>query len=69
MGKFLVKMPTRALSDGETIYYMMTYIKNTLQLMSSVGNPAYYGLTIGMTPSEKMISHTYTPSPRIKISQ
>jgi hypothetical protein len=69
MDKFLVKMPTKALSGGGTVFYMMTYIKSTLQLMSSAGNLVYYGLPIGRIPSEKMISHTYTPLLRIKISQ
>jgi hypothetical protein len=68
MVKYLVKMPKKALFGGRTIFYLMIYIKSTLQLMSSVGNLAYYGLAIGRTPLERMISHTCTPLQRVKTS-
>jgi hypothetical protein len=69
MVKFLVKMQIKALSSGETVFYMMIYIKSIHQLISSVGNLAYYGLATGRNLLERMISCTYSPLQRIKTSQ
>jgi hypothetical protein len=68
MAKFLVKMPTKAFLGGRDAFYLMTYIKSILQLMSSVGNHVYYGLAIGRIPLERMISPTSTPLQRINKS-